>query len=144
MDLYDQLPYAENLDSIPNLDALYHAQTLAFMGDPRDYDDARCLPKLAGQNARENESGQTTGKRTITLHGRSRLRRSANNAAYVLIKHNAEFKARYEALVTRPDNPLHPLQAIVACGNKYLRIAHALCVHNQFYQPDRILQRTCA
>lgn len=58
----------------------------------------------------------------------------------MLVRQNTEFAQRYQTLLPRPQAPLDPLQALVACGNKYLRLAHQLCVHDTLYQADRSAQ----
>jgi len=54
---------------------------LALTGDLRRFDDARCLPKLAGSNPTERSSGQSHAPGGIHRRGRKTLRLLAYQAA---------------------------------------------------------------
>lgn len=127
--------YREMINSIKGISIALGATLLGFIGDPRKYDASRCLPKLAGTSPRDNSSGEFKGKRTISKRGRSGLRVAAFEAAYSLVRHNPEFKARYRYLQKRENNPLTKKQALVAVANKLLRTLHVMLSKRIPYSP---------
>lgn len=133
--LYEQTGYARIAETMPGMTSTTAAMILSLCGDPIDYDSGRCLAKLAGINARENESGEFKGSRGITRRGNPVLRTIAFRAAVSLGKNNDQFRARMEHLMTRRDNPLRRRQAYVALANKMLRILHTMWVTHEPYDP---------
>jgi len=131
--LYKQTGYDQFLDSIPSVNPVKNALTLSFIGDPCNYDCPRCLPKLAGTNACQNTSGRHSGKTPITHWGNGHLSYLTYLIGFSLKTHNPEFKMRFNYLINRAKNPLKESQAIVACGNKYLRMVHVLCTQKVCY-----------
>ncbi|MBO0685407.1 MAG: IS110 family transposase [Candidatus Dormibacteraeota bacterium] len=99
---------------------------LALTGDVRRFDDARCLPKLAGSNPTERSSGETQAAGGIHRRGRPTLRVLAHQAAVCLVRHHRDFQARFTALTTRAHRPLVKQQAYVAVANKLLRTLWAM------------------
>lgn len=114
-------------------DVLLH-NLLAFSGDPRRLDDSRCMVKLAGSNPTERSSGDQVASGGIHRRGRPLLRFLAQQAAVCVVRHNADFRARFLALTQRPNRPLEPKQAYVAVGNKLLRTLWVLSVTGQSYR----------
>lgn len=106
---------------------------LALIGDPRQYDSARCLPKLAGSNPTERSSGQTQRPGGIHRRGRPSLRVLAYRAAVGLVMHNADFRARFQALTQRKQNKLCKKAAYMAIANKLLRTLWHMAVTDQAY-----------
>ena len=133
--LYQETGYAGIAETMPGMTSTTAALVLSLCGDPGDYDSGRCLAKLAGINARENESGEFKGSRGITRRGNPVLRTVAFLAAVSLGKNNAEFRARMEHLMTRRANPLCRRQADVALASKTLRILHTMWVNHEPYDP---------
>jgi transposase len=99
---------------------------LALAGDPRRFDDARCLPKLAGSNPTERSSGQSQAPGGIHRRGRKALRLCAYQAAISLVAHNPDFRQRFLALTQREHHRLERRQAYVAVANKLLRTLWAM------------------
>lgn len=93
----------------------------ALTGDPRRFDDARCLPKLAGSNPTERSSGQVRASGGIHRRGRKTLRLFAYEAAVRLVQHNPDFRQRFNVLTQRDQHRLAKKQAYVAVANKLLR-----------------------
>jgi transposase len=133
--LYETTGYAEIAETMPGMTSITAASILALCGDPADYDSGRCLTKLAGINARENESGEFKGARGITRRGSPILRTIVFRAAVSLGKNNPEFNARMSHLMTRQANPLCRRQAYVAMAAKMLRILHTMWVNHEPYDP---------
>jgi len=55
---------------------------------------------------------------------------------------NEEFAAYVRRLQEREKNPLKRQQAVVAAGNKYLRVVHHLCTHEEAYRADALRMTT--
>ena len=109
----------------------------ALIGDVRRFDDARCLPKLAGSNPTERSSGDQTAAGGIHRRGRPTLRLLAFQAAVAVVRYQPDFRARYEALIHRAERPLAPKQALIAVANKLLRVLWVLATTGQPYRAPR-------
>lgn len=105
----------------------------ALIGDPSRFDDARCLPKLAGSNPTERSSGQSQAFAGIHRRGRRTLRLLAYQAAVCLVRHNPDFRQRYLALTTREHHRLEKRQAYVAVANKLLRTLWTMATSGRAY-----------
>jgi transposase len=136
LELYADTGYAGIAETMPAMTSITAAMLLALSGDPAEFDSGRCLSKLAGSNARENESGEFKGSTSITRRGNPILRTIAFRAAVSLAKNNSEFKSRLSYLMNRRSNPLTRRQAYVALSNKLLRILHTMWVNKESYDPD--------
>lgn len=136
LELYADTGYAGIAETMPGMTSITAAMLLALSGDPGDFDSGRCLAKLAGINARENESGEFKGSTGITRRGNPILRTIAFRAAVSLAKNNPEFKSRLLFLIHRRSNPMMRRQAYVALANKMLRILHTMWVNKEPYDPD--------
>jgi transposase len=136
LELYEDTGYRGIAETMPAMTSTTAALLLALSGDPGDFDSGRCLAKLAGINARENESGEFKGAKAITGRGNPILRTVAFRAAVSLAKNNPEFKSRLLHLMQRRSNPLTRRQAYVAVANKMLRILHTMWVNKEPYDPD--------
>lgn len=133
LEAYTRSEYARYADSFPVVGRTLKAQTLAFIGDPSAYDDSACLVSLAGLDPAENWSSSFKGQTRITRRGRARLRRTAVQAAYALIKGSALWRGYFLNLTTRKENQLKYYQALCACAAKYLRNFWFLCNNRQHY-----------
>lgn len=139
--LYEQTPYRTILDTIPGVGPENHALLLGLIGDPKRYDRGTCLVKLAGTEPRENHSGNAEGSHSISRRGRSPLRSVVFRIVFGLARGNAELTAYMNRLRKRDKNPLAWHQAVIATGNKYLRLVHHLCVTGQTYNPEKLAVR---
>jgi len=136
--LYEATPYAAVLSTIPAVGPESHALLLGIIGDPKRYDRATCLVKLAGIEPRENHSGDAEGSHSISRRGQAPLRHLLYRIVCGLALQNDEFAAYVKRLTTRETQPLKWQQAVVAAGNKYLRVFHHLCVRGEVYRPDAL------
>lgn len=112
------------------------ANLLALTGDPRRFDDARCLPKLAGSNPTERSSGQSKASGGIHRRGRRTLRVVAYQAAVNLVKYHPDFRQRFLALTKREKGRLVKKQAYVAVANKLLRTLWSMATSGQGYDSE--------
>jgi transposase len=110
---------------------------LALTGDVQRFDDARCLPKLAGSNPTERSSGEAQAAGGIHRRGRPTLRTLAHQAAVCLVRHHPDFRARFTALTTRAHRPLLKQQAYMAVANKLLRTLWAMATSGLPYSSAR-------
>jgi transposase len=106
---------------------------LALTGDFRRFDDARCLPKLAGSNPTERSSGQSHAPGGIHRRGRKALRLVAYQAAVCLVMHHPDFRQRFLALTKREHHRLEKRQAYVAVANKLLRTLWTMATSGSAY-----------
>ena len=105
----------------------------ALIGDIQRFDDARCLPKLAGSNPTERSSGELQAAGGIHRRGRPTLRVLAYQAAVCLVRHHPDFQGRFMALTTRAHHPLVKQQAYIAVANKLLRTLWAMATSGMPY-----------
>lgn len=113
---------------------------LALSGDPRRFDVAACMPKLAGSNPTERSSGQVEAAGGISRRGRRTLRVVACQAAVCLIQHNPDFEAFFHRLTQRQPRPMAAKAARVAVANKLLRILWAMATSGQAYDSQLATQ----
>lgn len=142
--LYRSTPYHGILDTIPGVSPESQALILGMIGDPKQYDRATCLIKLAGTEPRENHSGNAEGRHSISHRGRPSLRFILHRVALGFRRGNPEFNAYVERLRNRERNPLAWREAAVAAGNKYLRLVHRMCVESRPYDRSKLVSRTQA
>lgn len=141
VELYERTPYRPVLDTIPGVAAESHALLLGFVGDPRRYDRATCLSKLAGIEPRDNASGDGEGAHSISHRGRTGLRSVLYRIVFGCQRKNTELTGYLNRLRTREDNPLAWHQAAMATANKYLRLVHHLCVSGEAYDASKLVAR---
>ncbi|HEX8903995.1 MAG TPA: transposase [Longimicrobiaceae bacterium] len=134
--LYAAMPEAVWLNSIPGSDPLYHALTLALVGDFSLYDSPRAVVKLAGSEVNWHESGDWRGKSRISYRGRSLLRAAAYQQARKLVANgNPVYRARFTHLLHRTTRPALAIrQVYTALGNSYLRTAHQLVIQRKVWE----------
>lgn len=139
--LYEQLPFRAALDTIPSVRPETNAALIGLIGDPRRFDRARCLVKLAGSECRENQSGSGEGSHSISRRGRPLLRHLVHRIVLGLTHSKNPLALYLQRLQERAKNPLKRSQAIVATGNKYLRLVHRLCVTGQPYDASKLINQ---
>jgi transposase len=130
---------ADNLLSIKGVGMVTAASFLGEVGDLTRYEDWRQIRKLAGFNLTESSSGSRKGKTGISKRGRPGLRNLLYQAALILVAKNPQFKALYQHLRTRRENPLKGKQALVVIACKLLRVMFTLVKENRLYDPKKVL-----
>src|SRR5690606_33627757 len=121
LDVLDALELTDLVTTITGLSAVGAAAILAEAGDPARFDSARTWVKHAGLCPRANESGNFSGQTKTSRRGRPALRTAAWRAVWGAIHHTPVYKARFDHLRTRPDNPLKAGQARAAIAAALLR-----------------------
>lgn len=140
LELFRRLPLAPRLETIPGVDPANHALLLGFIGDPAEYDRPTCLAKFAGIEPRENHSDTGEGSHAISRRGDPHVRHVLFRIVTGFINGNDEFAVYMKRLVSRSLNPLAHHQAVVAAANKYLRVFHHLCTHDDVYDPVKVVR----
>jgi len=130
---------ADKLLSIKGVGMITAAGFLGEVGDLTRYEDWRQVRKLAGYNLTENSSGACKGKTGISKRGRPGLRNLLYQASLSLVAKNPQFKALYQHLRTRRENPLKGKQALVVIACKLLRVMFTLVKENRLYDPEKVL-----
>lgn len=136
--LYEDLPCRRFLDTIPGVSAENHAILLGLVGDPKRYDRATCLVKLAGIEPRENHSGDGEGSHSISRRGQGPTRSVLYRIVCGLNLVNEDFAAYVTRLRKRDENAFTWHQAAIAAGNKYLRVFHHICVKEEGYNATKV------
>jgi transposase len=129
-----QVPYAEQLLTIPEIGPVTVATILGETGDLRQYRSAEALIKLAGLNLYSLSSGTFHGRTRITRRGRPLLRRIMFLAALRMGKQGRPLAEFHDRLLGRLAKP----QIAVACSRKLLRMMFAIARDGTTYQPDRL------
>lgn len=101
---------AERLISVKGIGTVTTASLLVYLPELGEL-DRREVAALAGVAPLNDDSGNHHGKREI-YGGRARVRRALYMACWVVIRHQADFKARYEGLRTRGKSAK---VALIAC-----------------------------
>jgi transposase len=136
VELLEQTGYGWLRGQLKGLGDATLAAILALTGDPADYDDGRCLVKLAGTNPTERSSGEREAAGGIHRRGRPVLRYVAYQAAVCLVRHEPEFQRRFGELTDkRRAHRLTPKQAYVALANKLLRTLWSMATSGRGYEP---------
>jgi transposase len=138
-DALQQTGLAPYLLSVPGVGVVTAATFLGETGDLARYTDWRQLRKLAGFNLKENSSGNKNSRTRITKRGRPGLRCLLYQAAMILVAKNRQFKAFFQYLKTREQNPLKGKQALIAAACKLLRVLFALARSKRCYDPSVVL-----
>ncbi len=131
--------YAESLLSMQGLGIVTAASVLGEIGDPKRFQNAQQIIRLAGLNLTENSSGQSKSKTGISKRGRKNLRAILYRIALVMTATNAEMKQLYGYLKDRKENPLRKKQAIIVIACKVVKIMFALMKKKEKYSKLLVL-----
>lgn len=134
-----EIPYVENILEIRGMGLRTVTGIVAEIGDITRFTNAKSVQKLAGLALVEDSSGKHEGKTIISKRGRKRLRYHLYQAALVLIAQNGEFREVYEYYLTRDNNPLKKMQALMAVACKLLRVLYAMITKGMKYDPGKLL-----
>jgi transposase len=129
---------SEYLLSIKGVGVATLATCLGELGDPRRFDDARQMSRMAGYNLTEDSSGKNKSGTCISKRGRKNLRCVLYQMAVTMVATNGEMKALYGYLKTREKNPLKGKQALVVVSKKILTLIFALAKKKERYNPELV------
>ena len=137
--LSKQIPYVDNMLEIKGLGIRTIVGIFAEIGDISRFASVKPIQKLAGLALVEDSSGKHNGQTIISRRGRKRLRYHLYQAALSLIGHNAEFKEVYKYYLTRKENPLKKMQALMVIACKLLRVLYTMVTKGIKYDPGKLL-----
>ena len=127
---------AVRMMNINGISAISTANLLSQIGSFDKFKSEKQLIAYCGLNLRVNESGKHKGKTTISKKGNSIIRAYLFRVMLPLIKNNDEFKKLHTHFKTRKENPLKPMQSIIALCCKLLRILFGMAKNNEAYIPE--------
>ncbi|NEU06666.1 MULTISPECIES: IS110 family transposase [Clostridium] len=131
---------AGRMMDIKGISAISTANLLSQIGSFDKFNSPKQLISYCGLNLRVNESGKHKGKTTISKRGNSMIRAYLFRVMLPLIKNNDEFKRLHNHFKTRKDNPLKPMQSMIALSCKLLRVLFGMAKNNQAYIPEVAFQ----
>jgi len=131
----DELGLTALIATISGLTPVGAAAILAETGDPARFATGRALVKHAGLCPRDNASGASQGKTSISGRGRPALRLAAWRAVWAALPNNPVMAARFTYLTTREHNRLARQQARTACAAALLRWIHAVITQRAAWDP---------
>ena len=112
----------------------------AIVGDlGKRFSNAKQLVKLAGLNVVVRSSGKHKGEAHISKRGCPELRTALYQVLTALLKNTPAFKPLRYYYMKRADNPLNAFKANVAMCNKLLRIFYAMVIHDEDFDPEKML-----
>jgi transposase len=120
----EAVPETPALLSIPMVAPVTAAVFLGSIGDPRAYEAAAQVLKVAGLSLIERSSGILKGTKRISKRGRPLLRQSAYMFAVRSIMKGGIYRAEYDALCQR--NGGQKLKAVVAVMRSALRLMYSI------------------
>lgn len=126
----------ERLRTIPGIGPLTSSALLATL-ERIPYESSDALVAATGLDPRPNDSGDHRGRRRITKHGPSELRRLLYNGAMAAARESKPFQEAYRRYRTRG---LNSTTALIAIARKLVRIAFALDRSGQVFDPLRLAQ----
>jgi transposase len=129
---------SEYLLSIDGIGVVSLAMCLGETGDPKRFEDARQMSKLAGYNLIEDSSGTNKSGTCISKRGRKNLRCVLYQMALTMVASNKEMQKLYEYLKTRENNPLKKMQALVVISKKILTLIFTLSKKKEYYNPENV------
>ena len=138
--LCSKIKYVDKLQKIKGIGIVTIAGFIAEVGDITRFDNAKELQKLAGLEIVSDDSSKHRGRKRISKRGRKRLRYLLVQAAVSVIGKNDEFKKIYQHYLTRDNNPLKKMQALVAVACKLIRIFHVILTKGIDYDASKMLE----
>jgi hypothetical protein len=137
--LLKEIPLYSTLMGIPHIGKKAVCGIVAELGDINDFSHPRQLIRLAGLSITQVSSGKKRGMSQIVKRGRPHLRHWLYLAVLNLLKEKEpSFWALHKHYTTRKDNPLKPMQSVIALCSKLLRIIFGMSVRGSSYNPALI------
>lgn len=132
--LLPDTPFAV-LTSIPGVAVVSASAYGAALGDPWRFRNADSAYRYSGLSpTRDESSGKRLGKERISREGSVELRHAVITLGRGVRKHEPDFAAYYQRLVSEGKPPL---VALVAVAHRVHRLAFAMCRHQTSYDPHR-------
>lgn len=106
------------LKSIPGIGAILATHLLARIGDWKHLKNVRQLAGFFGLGTREDSTGDTIRRGSITRSGDSRLVKKLIQGAWTAVRLDPEMKEFYHRIYSRHPKPIAAQKAIVAVARK--------------------------
>jgi transposase len=138
----EAVPETPYLLSIPKVAPVTAAIFLGSIGDPRAYESAQQILRVAGLSLVERSSGVLRGTKRISKRGRPLLRHAAYMFAVRSITKDGLFRAEYDALCQR--NGGVKMKAVVAVMRSALRLLYSIARDGRTFTAEPPTQRRVA
>lgn len=132
------------MTKIKGMSTVTAANLLSIVGDFSKFMNPKQLIAYCGLNLRLSESGTHKGKTSISKSGNSIMRSYLFRAIMPILRANEDFKLLHEHYKTRKDNPLKPMQSIIALMCKLLRILWGMSKNNVQYDSSKAFPNATA
>jgi transposase len=137
--LIKSIPLYSTLIEIPHVGKKAVCGIVAELGDLNDFSHPKQLIRLAGLSISQVSSGKKRGTSQIAKRGRPHLRHWLYIAVLNLLKEKEpSFWALHKYYTTRKDNPLKPMQSVIALCGKLLRVIYGMATTGTGYNPALI------
>ncbi len=136
------VPETPYLLSIPKIAPVTAAIFLGSIGDPRAYEAAEQILRVAGLSLIERSSGVLRGTKRISKRGRPLLRQAAYMFAVRSITKGSLFRAEYEALCQR--NGGVKMKVVVAVMRSGLRLLYSIARDRRLFTAEPPARRRAA
>jgi len=120
--LLQKIPLAEYILSIPGIGVITCGVFLGELGNPSHFTDPKQIVKYAGYDPQEHDSGQRTGRKTISKKGRWLLRKYLYFMAMRAVHRSPFFKEYYE----NKQKTMKKKEALCAVAIKLIKVIFAL------------------
>ena len=141
-ELLSEHEMVKKMIEIDGMNIVSAANIISEIGSFDKFNNYKQLISYCGFNLRIAESGARKGKTVISKRGNSRLRSYLFRVILPMIKHNKEFSELHNYYKTRNNNPLKPMQSIIALICKLLRILWGIAKRNTSYNPQLAFKKT--
>lgn len=141
-ELLSEHEMVKKMMEIDGMNIVSAANIISEIGGFDKFNDYKQLISYCGFNLRIAESGAHKGRTVISKRGNSRLRAYLFRVILPMIKHNKEFSELHNHYKTKNNNPLKPMQSIVALICKLLRILWGMAKTNTSYNPQLTFKET--
>ena len=132
-------PRSLRLATIPGVGVLTASALAATISDPRLFKSGRALSAWLGLVPRQHSSGGKTRLGSITKRGDRYIRKLLVVGARAVLSNYKSGRAKIPRSMAQIVSRKHFKVALVALANKTARIAWAVLVKNQVYQPPATL-----
>jgi transposase len=137
--LLKSIPLYSALTEIPHIGKKAVCGIVAELGDINDFSHPKQLIRLAGLSITQISSGKKRGASQIVKRGRPHLRHWLYLAVLNMLKgKESPFWTLHKYYTTRKDNPLKPMQSVIALCGKLLRIIFGIATRGTGYNPALI------
>ncbi len=135
--MFEIIPEAKSLLSIPGVGKVYAAGILAEIGQIERFEDQAKLAKYAGLYWKKKQSGKYQSERTsLTRTGNHYLRYYLIEAANSVQRYEPIYREFYLKKYSEVPKHQHK-RAIVLTARKFVRLVDVLLRNHQLYAPER-------